>query len=1258
MFNKNIKLLAKKNFHENNHAYIRAMKSHDGNAMAYCLRAVPVDKINGYVVLDTTMAEINPITRHYLRKNVVFQNLAKKEMIAPKGFVGYCVLDVSALAESRSKDHRALASGLMHNTLLIGPDPQTGEKIVVVYVPDNKCKNAARAVKYAKYIIVSNLPGSSNRLCREDIYDGDSLKEGWIKFGSNRVASASKGRKKMQDLFADDADGKFDRIFSEATFGESDKSYDGTTATAKQIADKVTRLGSKATRMGSTDTYAYNYLIALTKDDNCDGAGLNSARLVAEHISKELGIRHSKQLEEDCEGYILQERPATIKGAAKVVSEKYMQAVANRHKIYRINVENMSDDDEKMLDRILDKRFSNEATELKKTVLQGYTAIGIISDDTRGWDIYGDTNFYKDSWDYRRKSGINVLNVAHFNGDFMSANTSGQMMKIVTRAIVDTQDIALKRIAHSIIKGIIDKAVDSLGVIDSERKIFKGDSEIDLSYEAGAYMLLNPNTYKDQPAIMQKILEQRIDSANTMLDIDKYPVPGHSGMITVGCDYWLTGKSMLNVIVKNGDVIVEVYDPVANEYYKKNGISHDVLGVGIKYPCMGTREFVKIRYISEEEYIRRIQKNTDIDDKTKELIINSIKRFKDGGVMIPANLELIAWIAAGSDEDGDKFTLLFPTKDGMDIPAIIINSGLKSRAVKIATPDDESIMVARMDKNIFSVYGGWGIFSGNKSVGLVTNTFRVFTEGLLQNLNNPEVLDFYQKLLSKLAMGKTGDKEYKSIVEESWKKIGVTTYDTCVDALERIIKAIQGVRLDVKNIRLILEDFDVLGRHCQELTIDAQKKFYEVFCDWMDMVNGFTVLPLKFGIKLVGAFEKGVYGIKFVRNNGYTYKDDCTEVEAKKGVITIKSRYEYGDDTLVLVDTFSYYRVYAANQMIKKLSVFADKLNADVAEYISKRTQGDGNEKMSSLGIDPKVAFRLRNMQKYIYTVGGIMSESLNALNTIMEVPMSYMPRKMAEKAKAEMRKSINAEYADILRYIDNEFRACYTKAGLGVADVIDYISTALYNSVGTKVLKQERFAVMAERSENPDFEYKLKHDVSEAVTDNNGNLLRNRVSVCSGNLMIAGFTDYGMDLEIDLLPGEYNLIKKEDGVYLARPFAEFISIPKVDEDVRTICQTVYDKETAKKLDKALISSKEYTIETNTKNHKYALLDANGDVVVTLNFGSTKNKVAGTNNVEATVLCNYYKDFTGKLVAKAINTTGTIGKNNKAYYNFIIALKK
>lgn len=47
MLNKNIKLLTKKNFYENNHAYIRAMKSHDGNAMAYCLRAVPVDKING-----------------------------------------------------------------------------------------------------------------------------------------------------------------------------------------------------------------------------------------------------------------------------------------------------------------------------------------------------------------------------------------------------------------------------------------------------------------------------------------------------------------------------------------------------------------------------------------------------------------------------------------------------------------------------------------------------------------------------------------------------------------------------------------------------------------------------------------------------------------------------------------------------------------------------------------------------------------------------------------------------------------------------------------------------------------------------------------------------------------------------------------------------------------------------------------------------------------------------------------------------------
>ena len=110
----------KMNKHLNNHKVISDLKSNDGNGLAYCLRAVPQGKMGFRVILDTTMAEINPLTRHYLVQNVAFQNLAKREVIAKRGFKGYVVLDVAALAESNNKAHRQLAVAMMAAELFIG----------------------------------------------------------------------------------------------------------------------------------------------------------------------------------------------------------------------------------------------------------------------------------------------------------------------------------------------------------------------------------------------------------------------------------------------------------------------------------------------------------------------------------------------------------------------------------------------------------------------------------------------------------------------------------------------------------------------------------------------------------------------------------------------------------------------------------------------------------------------------------------------------------------------------------------------------------------------------------------------------------------------------------------------------------------------------------------------------------------------------------------------------------------------------------
>lgn len=1229
------------NQHLNNKRFIEALKSHEGNAMAYCLRFVPIGDATFQVLLDTTMAEVTPMTRHYLREGVVFQNLVKRQIVAKRGLVDYCTVDVGLLAESRSDMHRKMAADIVCATEFFVGNAKKDEIAKVVI-----------NVEGTYYVVSEGFDDAMMypRIKKGELFDNQhNLRGGWTRFKGNKIFSASQGRKNSLSFFGDDK--KFDAVLDEATYGESTKSYDGEFATAKQIADKTTRIGSKSTRMGAMDTPVYNYLIAIEKDDSCDGAGLCSAHLIAEHVSKELNVTHDEKLEESCMGYILQQRPATIKGASMVVEEQFMQEVAKDHKIYTVNLSNMTAEEEAMLDALLDKRFSKKFSKCKKTMLNGYTAVGIVSSCLRGWDIYGDTNFFKDSWDYARLSGINVLNVAHFDGNYMSANTSGQMIKLFMRAVADCP--AIKAEADRVMKHIIDSNIKENASLNAVPQSFDGTGMLDLSYDAGVYMLLNPATYAKNPSIVLSMVKQKSNAFNNMFNRDRFQIPGHSGMISAGVDHWIKKNSVLKV-KKDGDGrdVIEVFDPVANRYYDDNGIQ-DRVSIAVKYPCMGTREFVIVEYITEEEYISRVM-DMDISAKKKSLIIRAVRRFKEGGVMIPSDLRAVAWFAAGSDEDGDKFTFLFISIDGMDIPTIILKSGLKPRAVVIGTPNNETTQKERMTKEVFGSYAAWRILGGNKSVGVVTNSFKVLTEGLSQDLSNPDVLKFYSDLLFILGDRKKGNGEYKSVVNRYVEANGVEVCETADTAMEDFLNAIRGVKLDEKNVRAILEDLDVLARHCQELTIDAQKKFYNVFCAWMDKMKNYSLVSLKCGIDIDVKYnaKNDKFEAKFLDTKGYILNDDSTVISKGDNVISITN--DFGITKYFLTDMFAEYRVYAANAAMAAMSGLVDILNQSYYDYRDSKAERDMIASRVSYKINREaIAIMERQLIRYIWTADKMFAAETVAMNEALQDQAYFMPKNTKEKAKREIRQSINAKYAELLGYINNELRAWYTEYGISAIDAVTYVDSHFQNSTSVKVLKEERFALMAKSADNANFEKKLSKYVGECLVNADGDAIVDQVTVWNGNLMI--FPYYGAEPETDIMDGKYSVEVRNDGVYLTRPYTDFVEIPEVDDTVRTLNQFVTSHDEADRLDRKLVVGEEYTVKV-TRNHEYFLVNSNGENVTRLFFGRDEKNIPGVNSSERVVRAKRYLNFTGKLVAKAVNTTNS--PTSSEYFNYIIVLKK
>ena len=1234
---------------KNNKKYIEAIKSHDGNGLCYRFTAIGTNDGVRFV-LDTTSAEITPLTRHFLQTNGAFQNLCCREMIAKRGFNGYVILDLSNIATSSNPKLQAASTFYFAADYYLGKD-ENGKTVIAVRIPKND-----------KFYVVSEsrVHGAFRELKRSDIYENNVLKDGWTRFKSNKLASASKGRKIMADMFAEDS--KFIDILNEATFGEF-KAVEGMMLTNKGQADKWTRIGSKSTRMGSMHIAVENFIIRLTEDGATDGSYEIAARKMAEAVADELGIEVTAKLEMECLGYILQARPYTGKGAGETKSDKNIAEHAKLEKIYVIRKENMTDRDKQILAMFTDKELRKAAgiklgdDSTYPVELKGYTAIGVIGNDNYGWDLIGDLNFYKDQWDFTRTSGMNVLAVAHYEQEegFKNAFTSGQMMKVVLRAVNEANDKDLAKKFDIVMKSIIDDNIADKLDFNKSVQNFRADRKFDLSFPGRDYMTINPTTWRNSISTHQMVITQMINSVGDMINRDRYAIPGHSAMITCDSSYDFNGISVLSVNAK----VVEVYDPVANRYFDEQGIEEAKrYGIAIKYPAMGTREFLILFYVSEYEMIRRI-KALAITDEQKAVLIEEVKNFKEGGMMIPSNLEVIAWFAAGSDEDGDKVTALFVSKDGNDLASIVIESGMLPRAVKIGTPKDTDNSKTALTVDAYQVHASKQIAVGNKSVGVVTNVFRMFTEGIYQDLNNPEVFNFYASVFKKLGMGseaKSHNEKYSSLVELETVDGNVVVNKTTEKITYEIFEALNSVPVNMTNIKAVLDDFDVLGRHCQELTIDAQKKFYDVFCDWMDdIATSFTILPLKFGITMSFVCRQkrdgAPIGVYFVENDGYKVSNS-NRVSVANTVVMAKK-------CLVLTDVFSAYRVYSANKCMALIEAEVEEYKLTVATEKSRMMQRAAELEAINISNDIKAIRRMERVSNAYYTISNSYSAQIKALREEMKAESAILSWKQQEKLNKEMKKSVDDEFATMINYLSNEIRCIAAEEGITGDEMVRiFDKTSMASDVKSRVIKQERFVYDIHNSESRIWEMKLR---DSAMTRFLADSKMTELIVWNGSAMLfaAGF---GADQPVDFVDGVYDirvnvLANGEKEVFISRPMDEFVDIPATNNNVRLVNGYVSTQEDADRMDQLLVSGSEYMVKYDSRNKKYSLVDAAGNVIAPMTFGGNNKEDMVGGEYAYKVYGKRYANFSGKLVAKIVNTTAK-EHNNKKLFNYIIVLEK
>ena len=977
------------------------------------------------------------------------------------------------------------------------------------------------------------------------------------------------------------------RIFNEATYGQY-KLRVGEEISAAMAVDLTTRISSHTCGLGMREAWVDSFAILTGKDNQMDGEGIAAQSKVALLLSKNpdetLNMKAFQDNLEKVHGMQLQMRQHTAKATVHVKADAYVAEVLGSMNLLKVYVASNDVD-------IINVETEENVTEwfmknLRNLLVKGCGRKSELS-DYDGVVVYeskeamkynslpttvGDRNFWKDVFDVRKMSGLNVVMVPHDSNeeeDERKAFTASQFWKIPRYAAVKTHhEEEFNVISHEYAYRGVDMAID----FRSDRKYRHGFEKVDTSFMSGLLRNINAGKEELHPTLFRGLINDSARRVEKALQLDRYPIAGHVGMFDIDPSYMLLrarDKSEKEatyggvLYIKNNTM--EVYDPVANKFFDKEGAEpKDRIGLLMKYPAINLCESGFVKFLTDHEVAERVAA-LNISDEDKFLIANEFAAIKEGSVLLPANLDLIGKIWAGSDRDGDKGVFFFRTNWKYDIVAAMQRWGFQTEGVDIHIDSCKTDKKVVSGADTFAIVNAMQAALHNEKVGPVTNASRVLVQPALYGSQN--IAETVKKVLVSAfercfaENKKNGCGEYVSSFMSSYKEIDgytvIVSKEEQYKLFEESIENLDFNRSDIwEQIIKAAKDFGNLGRHTQEGTIDAAKKFYKVCASFVENLRNFcTITPIRYGVKFsvdwkadkpsfglrADRYAKSVIGVSY---NGEDRLEDKNFhgifAVPEDGVITVTSQSSYGEarDEYIIPDFFAEVRKDAILYAI-------DKLNELVDEYEKVLT----DEKLVALWSKRFMNASLKinkNQQSLIHYALGMVDviranyRSMSEYLTKKNIHRENMSDTEIAKVEGEIRRVLHENFDEMMFNVNNVVRIA--GKGLSPETLVDFVAggeEAFTNPSGryAGILKEETAKVAISRSENNLAYKKLYGNLDGSV---NEVVVEDHEVVVNGELV---------GIRVNVEDGTYTVVHLDDGAYLTRPLEDFVEIPEADEE-------------------------------------------------------------------------------------------------------------
>ena len=405
---------------------------------------------------------------------------------------------------------------------------------------------------------------------------------------------------------------------------------------------------------------------------------------------------------------------------------------------------------------------------------------------------------------------------------------------------------------------------------------------------------------------------------------------------------------------------------------------------------------------------------------------------------------------------------------------------------------------------------------------------------------------------------------------------------------------------------------------------------------------------------------------------GNEYIADFRLVKNAAYVVNNKKIIPTGDlvvdnDKTILADAFTLHRVYAANIAVECFLHLLNEYNKRRAEYADAQEIRETRLGMILSRLNAGGFEQVKRVARAMFTVSRIYAENIAAANEKLE-QLNIPVAKIKAKIEKDIKKGASADFSTMIDSISNEIRRICAENDMDtllVSEALTLDGIIGRGGIASQVLREERLVNIVESSETKMFTTVLRapNALKKWLVDTGAET----VQIAGGVFYNIGCDEFfGMDVESNLVDGVYKLFVNNDGeLCVSRPGREFVDMSgiNVDHDCRVIANAVFheDESAIIALDKKLNDGDVYTVYGNTRDSKYALLDAAGKKIVDLNFGNPKEHIGKSKT--PTVLSKGYRDFAGKIVAKTISTTSSGGrtveengvKKEKFFYNYIVA---